>query len=423
MQYLNTNNIKYIDNTIFVEKIKVKDLALEFGTPLHIYSYNQLLENYQKLRTQLDKYIPRVKIYYASKANTNISIIKALHSFGVSVDVNSMGEMYKAIKAGVQPKNMIFSGVGKTYNEIEFGIDNNIHFFKCESFSEIKHINDIAEKKNKFIKYAIRINPDVDAHTTSHITTGTYLNKFGILIEDLINNIDFIKSLKNIELKYLAVHLGSQIFDIEPFAATFDKLLQLIDKLKSYGIIIEEIDLGGGLGVSYQPDGRQFPVETYAKLIAVKFGNIDIDISIEPGRYLVANAGILITKLLYCKQNRNKLFYIVDAGMNDMIRPALYESYHHIQPVHIKNKETVKVDVVGPVCESTDAFAKDRIINRCDEDDLLAIMTSGAYGSVLSSNYNGRLRPAEILVNGDKYFVIKRRDILDNLLLGEEIIQ
>lgn len=423
MQYLTNNNIKYIDNNLYVEKVKLKDLCYEFETPLYVYSYNQLVENYKSLRDNLDKYIPKVKVYYASKANTNISIIKVFNDLGAGVDVNSMGEMYKALKSGVKPQDIIFSGVGKTVNEIEFGIENNIHFFKCESFSEIKHINDIAAKKNKLIRYAIRINPDVDAHTTSHITTGTYLNKFGILIEDLLANIEMIKSFKNVELKYLAVHLGSQIFDLEPFNVTFDKLKNLVETLKKHNIHIEELDLGGGIGVSYQPDGRKFPVEEYAKLLAEKFGNMDINLSIEPGRFLVGNCGILVTKILYCKENRNKLFYIVDAGMNDMMRPALYESYHHIQPVHIKEDKSVKADIVGPVCESTDAFAKDRYITKCDENDLLAIMTSGAYGMVLASNYNGRLKPAEIIVKDDKYFVIKRRDNLENLTLGEELLE
>jgi len=422
MQLLTNKHIKYIDNKFFVEKLDVKSLVEDYGTPLYIYSYNQIVDNYKKLRNTFDKIFPKLKIYYASKANTNISIIKIFHDLGAGIDVNSHGEMYKAMKAGVKPEEMIFSGVGKTAQELKFGIDNGIHFFKCESFSEIKLLNQIAEKSNKKVNYAIRINPDVDAHTTSHITTGTYLNKFGILIEDVIANIELIKSLKFAKLKYLSLHLGSQIFDVESYNISIDRILKLIDTLKQNDIVIEEVDLGGGFGVSYQPDGREFPLEIFANIVYNKFSNLEINVSIEPGRYLIADSAILVTKILYFKKNRDKYFYIVDAGMNDMMRPALYESYHHIQPVHIKENEFIKADVVGPVCESTDAFAKGRFLYKSAENDLLAIMTTGAYGAVMASNYNGRLKPAEILIKENQVFVIKEREDFDSLIKNEKLI-
>lgn len=424
MYLIKDDYFHYSNNEMFCENVPVSKIAKEFGTPVYIYSKGKIVDNFNKFNDAFKERLSNYRIFFACKANTNINIIKTLVDCGAGVDVNSGGELYKALKAGAKPHNLIFSGVGKTAEEIKHALEVGIDLFKVESEQEILLINDVAKSMDLKARISIRVNPDVDAHTTSHITTGTSLNKFGILISDVKRITPTIKSLTNVELKGLAVHLGSQIFEIDPYSITIDKIKELILFLKSENIIINHFDLGGGYGVPYTEEQIEFPLQDLAKMVSEKLSDFDGEVCFEPGRFFVGNVGILVSKLLYSKQNDSKLFYIVDAGMNDLMRPALYGSYHHVQPVILKdNSKPVKVDVVGPVCESTDTFAKERILDEIEQNELLAFMTAGAYGFVMTMVFNGRPRVPEVIVNGSEYFNVRKRETYEQLLADEVIIE
>ncbi|HON56695.1 MAG TPA: diaminopimelate decarboxylase, partial [bacterium] len=358
---------------------------------------------------------------FSIKTCSNINIIKILKEQGAGCDIVSGGELYRALKAKVAPEKIVYAGVGKTAEEIEYALKSKILMFNCESIPEIELINKIAGKLKTTARIAIRVNPDVDAHTHSKITTGKKENKFGISIDivaDLYKNIK--KKMKNIEIYGVHCHIGSQITEISPFEKALDKVLNLIDELEKCGISIKTLNLGGGLGIQYMPDKKPIDIKKYGQMVSSKLQNRKLKLILEPGRYIAGNSGVLLTKVIYVKETTVKKFAITDAAMNDLIRPTLYEAYHHIIPLKKSNKKE-KYDIVGPVCESGDYFAKDRELPKVQSGDYLAILSAGAYGFSMSSNYNSRPRAAEILVDGNKSILIRKRETYQDLVKPEQI--
>ncbi|NOX64412.1 MAG: diaminopimelate decarboxylase [Chlorobi bacterium] len=420
MEYFNSDYFTYSENELLCEQVPLTKLAKEFGTPLFVYSKNFFVDRYNEL-SEAFKEINH-KIFYASKANFNINVIKIFNDLGGGVDVNSAGELFRALKAGVDPQNILLTGVGKTDDEIRLGLEKNVHLIKAESEEEVLAIDKIAGEMGKIASVAIRINPDVDPKTHPYISTGLAENKFGIdskLAYDLI-----IRSskLENIELTGIDMHIGSQITTIEPFVEATIRMVELYKKIQAAGISLKHFDIGGGIGVLYKDEAPFTPKELADKLIPI-FMQIDAEIIFEPGRFLTANGGVLLTEVLFTKKNSHgKNFTVVDAAMTELLRPSIYKAYHHIQPVLKKDRNDVIMDVVGPVCESGDYLAKNRTISKVSRKDILAVMSAGAYAMVMSSNYNGRRRPPEILVDKNKYYLIRSRETFEHLLYDEEII-
>ena len=418
MQYFDSDYFTYKDSQLFCEEVPVKKIAEECGTPVYIYSKKFFTDRYKEF-TGAFKEIPH-KIFYASKSNFNLSVIKTLYDQGSGVDVNSEGEMIRALKAGAKPERIILSGVGKTAHEIELALKSNLLMIKAESDEEIYLINEIASKLNTIAPAAIRVNPEVDAETHPYISTALAENKFGINSERAFELFKESKNLKNIKFTGIDMHLGSQITKMEPFVEAIEKLSELYFKVKSEGIKLEHFDVGGGIGVKYLNE-RTFSVKEIADKIVPILKKLNCDIFFEPGRFLVANGGVLITKVLYTKSNNLKKFIIVDAAMNDLLRPSIYKAYHHIQPVElIDGRDDIIADIAGPICESGDYFAKEREITVSKRDECLVIMSAGAYGMVMSSNYNGRRRAPEVLVNGNNFKVVRGRETFEHLMYDED---
>jgi len=398
----------------------VEKLAKEFGTPLYIYSKNHFIKQYQEFEKAF-KSIDH-KIFYAMKSNFNLSVINTFVKLGSGIDANSEGEFFRALKAGADPSKIILTSVGKTKNEIKLGLEHNVLMIKAESEEEIELINIIAQQMNKTAKVAIRVNPDVDAKTHPYISTGLSSNKFGIDSKSALRIYKSRNKYKNIQFTGIDMHIGSQITSIDPFCEAVEKLSELYFEIEKDGLKLEHFDVGGGIGVTYNNE-QSFTIEDFAEKTIPLFKRLNCEIIFEPGRFLTANAGILVTEVLYTKQNGDKNFIIVDAAMNDLLRPSIYEAYHHIQPIQkSENSKNIIADVVGPVCESGDYFARDRELSESKSGEYLAIMSAGAYGMVMSSNYNGRRRPAEILVDSSKYDVIRSRETFEHLLWDEKIL-
>lgn len=420
MHYLETEFIKYKNNKLFVENIKVEDLAKEFETPLYIYSKNHFIKQYRDFENAFKDV--NHKIFYAMKANFNLSVINTFVKLGSGVDANSEGELFRALKAGAEPSKIILTSVGKTKNEIKLGLEHKVLMIKAESEEEIELINKIAQQMNKVARVAIRVNPDVDAKTHPYISTGLSSNKFGVDSKTALAIYKRRKDFSNIQFTGIDMHIGSQITSIDPFVEAVQKLSDLYFEIEKDGLKLEHFDIGGGIGVNYS-DEKSFTIEEFAEKIIPLFKKLNCKIIFEPGRFLTANGGILVTEVLYNKRNGNKNFIIVDSAMNDLLRPSIYQAYHNVQPLEKFNeRKEITVDVVGPVCETGDYFARDRKITEMKSGEFLSVMSSGAYGMVMSSNYNGRRRPAEILVDGDKYFVIRNRETFEHLLWDEKII-
>ena len=420
------NYITYKENILTCEDIPLHELAEEYGTPLYVYSKNQIVEQYRSLNSALGNNGHHV--CYALKANANHHILKLLAAEGSGADVVSAGELHLALKAGFSPGNIVFAGVGKREDEIEFGLQQNIFSFNVESVSELHTISRVALRMGKKARISLRINPDIDAQSHPYITTGLQSSKFGIEASKALEVYTYAATLSSLELAGIHTHIGSQITKVEPFVATANYIAGLVGKLREGGINLAHIDFGGGFGVQYgnvvshealpQEELTNNTVPSPADFLAAVLPILQTtgcSLWIEPGRSIVAGAGVLITRVISKKENTNKKFIIVDAGMNDLIRPSLYQAYHQIVPLSINTYETEKVDVVGPICESTDFFARERVLAKSNAEDYLAILTTGAYGFVLSSNYNGRPRPAEILVNGDRVRVIRPRQLMTEL--------
>ena len=404
--------MKYINKSLFIENTKVQDIARKFGTPIYCYSHKQLKENINNFKKNFKSFSPL--ICFAIKSNTNVNLIREIGKFGLGADVVSMGELMMALKAGVNPKKIVFSGVGKTSNEISYAIDKKILLINAESRSEINEIERISKFKKKIVNIGIRLNPNTDAKTLKQISTGKKENKFGVDEKTFFNLVNYCKLSKNINLKCLSVHIGSQILDHKPY----EKMLNVVDKIiKKSNHNFEFIDLGGGMGISYEKNNKKLNYQKYNFAVNKFLKNHKSKIIFEPGRSIVGNIGSLISKVIYIKENDKKDFIILDAAMNDLMRPALYGANHRTLPAIKTNQISKKIyEFVGPICESTDKFTTLKKFQKLKEKELVVMCDVGAYGMSLSSNYNLRPKPAEILVKGSKINVIKKRQKLEDLI-------
>ena len=413
MKYFN-----YKDENLTSENMSIADIATEVQTPFYCYSANAFKNNFNALKNAFKEINP--KICYATKSNSNLSILNLLQKEGAGADVVSVGELKKSLIAGIMPHDIVFSGVGKTSDEIEFAIINKIFQINAESTSELNTINKIAQKLGTLQQVGIRINPDVTGKTHENISTGGIGDKFGIPfseVKDLfLNNEHF----ENIDISGIAFHIGSQIHDIEPFKKVFQKTGELIKEINKNKQVIKVLDIGGGFGVDYENNQKEFPIEEYAELVKNSFDTKNLTVVIEPGRSISWDTGILVTKVLYIKKHGEKKFIITDCGMNDLMRPALYDGYHKILPLaETKNTEKISTDIVGPICESTDRLFSSNEFYDVKEGDLLAILNSGAYGSSMSSNYNVRPLVDEILIDKDNYNIIRNRQSFEESIAQE----
>ena len=404
--------MKYINNNFLVEKVKIQKLAKKFATPLYCYSYEKLKKNINKFKFNFKSISPL--ICFALKANSNLQIIREVKKLGLGADVVSKGELMKALKAGINSKKIVFSGVGKTSSELSYAIDKKILLINSESKSEILEIERLAKSKKKIVDIGIRINPNTDAKTISQISTGKKENKFGVNEKTFLELVKYLKKSKQINLKCLSVHIGSQIIDHKPY----EKMLKVLDKLiikSKYKF--EFIDLGGGMGISYQEKNKKLNYHKYNNAIIKFLNKHKSKIIFEPGRSIIGDAGILVSKVIYIKESQRKKFIILDAAMNDFMRPALYGAKHRIIPLN-KKKQISKntYEFVGPICETTDKFLTINKFQKLKEKDIIIICDVGAYGSSLSSNYNLRAKPAEILIKGSKIIVIKKRQKLKDII-------
>jgi diaminopimelate decarboxylase len=426
------HDFRYVGNKLFCEAVSVDALAEKFGTPLYVYSQHTLTDHFQKLDTALAP-LDHL-ICFAMKANSNLSVMRTLANLGSGFDVVSAGELQRVIAAGGDPRKCVFAGVAKSAAEIEFALRKGIYCFNVESEPEIARINQMAARLKKVAPIAVRVNPNIEAHTHAKITTGTYENKFGIAFENVEAVYARASKLKNIRLRGFQMHIGSQLTQVSPFEQAVKKVLPLVKKLAAkYGL--EFFSPGGGLGIIYNPalasgaaswwqspaaKGILTPASYAARLLPL-LQSLGLKILIEPGRFIVGNAGILVTQVEYVKRTGKKNFVIVDAAMNDLIRPAFYDSYHEIVPLTKKGGAKVSSDVVGGICESGDYFCKDRPLAKVGAGDRLALLSAGAYGFVMASNYNTRPLAAEILVNGKKFAVARERQPVTEIWAGEKV--
>ncbi len=407
--------LHYKNNDLYIEDVALKQIATEFATPCYIYSQKQIENNWHAYANGFKDVAHQ--ICYAVKANGNLSILKLLASFGSGFDIVSLGELKRVQMAGGDLQKVIFSGVGKTAFEIEQAILAGIGCFNVESVAELNRLHAIAEKLKQKVNIALRVNPNVNASTHAHIATGKKENKFGIDIASIPELCTDIVKLPWVNLTGIAAHIGSQITDMEPFLLSLDKLLSLYQALAKENIKLTHINIGGGLGIRYH-DETPPSISEYAEAIKQKIAAYPVQLRLEPGRAIIANAGVLLTQVEYIKFEGHKYFAIVDAGMNDFLRSALYGAWQNILPVLQRLGDKTSYDIAGPVCESADFFGKDRLLNLA-AGDLIAIDTTGAYGFSMSSNYNARLRPAEVMVNGTKSRLIRRRESYDELTMHE----
>ena len=424
----------YRDGHLFCEEFDVAVAAERFGTPLYLYSAGTILDHYGRLNEALAGLDHLV--CYAVKANSNRAILRLLRDAGAGFDIVSGGELFRALKGGADSRKCTFAGVGKSRKEIEYALEQGVYSFNIESEAELDYINQIASAENQRAPIALRVNPDVEAQTHQYISTGKSENKFGIALERAAQVYERASKMSAITIRGVQTHIGSQITEAAPFVAAIEKLAPLVSELKNK-YAIEFFSVGGGLGIAYESSvasgsgdwwtsQRSHPltIQQYVDAILPPLTRLGLRILLEPGRLLVGNAGILLTRVRYIKETAQKIFAIIDTGMNDLIRPALYGSYHEIVPVEdstssMSKDKTVKMDIVGPVCESGDFFAQDREMPELRAGDLLAVMSAGAYGFVMASNYNSRPLPAEALVRGDKLALIRKRQTIDELIRDE----
>jgi len=410
--------LHYRNNELHIENVSLKSIAEEFGTPCYVYSRAAIEKNWNTFNDAFSG-IPH-HICYAVKANSNLAVLHLLAKLNSGFDVVSSGEIQRVIAAGGDPKKIVFSGVGKKRVEIEYGIENNIYCFNVESEPELDRIQEIASRMNKTVDIALRINPNINPHTHSHITTGLNESKFGIDINDILALGKKIAGLSSLRLIGIACHIGSQIVQLNPFLEVVDRMLETYDQLRDIGITIQHINIGGGLGITYH-DEHPPGIREYAHALQEKLHSYPVEIIIEPGRAIVGNAGVLLSRIEYLKHTQNKNFAIIDAGMNDLLRPALYDAWQNILAVETRDGERKSYDIAGPVCESADFLGKNREFV-LKTGDLLVIDSSGAYGFSMSSNYNSRCRAPEVLVDGNNAQLIRRRESVDELLAPEKIV-
>ena len=408
----------YRQGEFFCDDVSLASIAERFGTPAYVYSQGTILRNYESLRRTVS-HIPGL-ICYSVKANSHLRILSLLRQAGAGFDVVSGGELMRALRAGASPDTIVFSGVGKTQDEIDAGLAAGILMFNVESAGELDLIESRAKALNKVGRISIRVNPDVEADTHPYISTGQMIHKFGVPKDEAPELYRLAARSPHLKVQGVACHIGSQILDVEPFLKALNEILTIARDLAGEGIKVEVLDLGGGYGITYGAE-RPLDVELMARGLEERLSKASLRLVIEPGRALVGNAGALITRVLYVKRNQTKNFVVIDSGMNDLMRPTLYGSYHEIVPARGGIDVRLLADIVGPLCESGDFFARDRDMPDVQPGDLLAVLTTGAYGFVLSSNYNTRPRPAEVLVNGAEAELIRERETVEGLMAGEKI--
>ena len=427
------HDFRYVGNRLFCEGVSVESLARKFGTPLYIYSQRTLTDHFQKL----DVAMAPVEhlICFALKSNSNLSVLRSLANLGSGFDIVSGGELQRVMAAGGDPRRCVFAGVGKSESEIEFALRQGVYSINAESEPELQRINRVAGRLGKIAPVAVRVNPNIEAHTHAKITTGTYENKFGIAFEQIEAVYQRAAGLKNLRLRGLQMHIGSQITAASPFEKAVRKMLPLVRRLQERHAL-EFFSIGGGLGIVYEPalaSGAPawwrtaaarniLTPQTYADRLVPLLQPLGLRILMEPGRFISGNAGILVTRVEYLKRTGKKNFVIVDAAMNDLIRPAFYDSYHEIVPLVKKGGATISSDVVGGICESGDYFCKDRPLPKVGEGDYLALMSAGAYGFVMASNYNTRPLAAEVMVNGRRAAVVRERQPVKEIWSGEKVV-
>jgi diaminopimelate decarboxylase len=404
--------MRYINKNLLIEQVRVSDIAKKFGTPIYCYSLNQLKENINNFQKSFKSFSPL--ICFAIKSNPNLSLIKEIKNFGLGADVVSMGELMTALKAGIDPKKIVFSGVGKTSDEIRYALDKKILLINAESKSEINEIERIAKSKKKIVNIGLRLNPNTDAKTLKQISTGKKENKFGVDEKTFFKLVNYSKLSKNINLKCISVHIGSQILDYKPY----EKMLKVVDSvIKKSKHKFDFIDLGGGMGIPYEENNKKLNYNKYNEAIKKFLKNHNSKVIFEPGRSIVGNIGSLVSKVLYIKENDKKNFVILDTAMNDLMRPALYGARHRTIPAIKTNQTSKKIyEFVGPICESTDKFTTLKKFQKLKEEDLIVMCDVGAYGMSLSSNYNVRPKPMEILIKGSKINIIKKRQKVKDLI-------
>ncbi|MDD8061039.1 MULTISPECIES: diaminopimelate decarboxylase [Shewanella] len=408
----------YQDDALYAEDCDVAQLAKAHGTPLYIYSRATLERHWHAFNNAVANH-PHL-ICYAVKANSNLAVLNVLARLGSGFDIVSGGELSRVLKAGGDPQKVVFSGVGKTVDEMEQALHVGIYCFNVESSAELEQLNEVAGRLGKIAPVSLRINPDVDAGTHPYISTGLKENKFGIAMDEADTVFARAAALPHLHVKGVDCHIGSQLTELKPFLDAMDRMLALIDRLASQGIVIEHFDVGGGLGVTYNGETPPHP-DAYAAALLERLGGRPLKLIFEPGRAIAANAGIFVTQVLSLKENSDKRFAIVDGAMNDLIRPSLYSAWQNIIPVQQTDATTFAYDIVGPVCETGDFLGKDRQL-AIKAGDLLAVRSSGAYGFVMSSNYNSRPRVAEVMVDGDKDVVVRQRETLEQLWQGEHLL-
>ena len=408
----------YKKGELYAEDVPVRKLAEQYGTPLYIYSYNTLLKHFRAYDEAFGRF-PHI-ICYAVKANSNAALLRLFAQNGSGADIVSGGELFVALKAGIPSKKIVYAGVGKTEEEIRVALKSKILMFNVESENELREIDKVAGLMKTKAPIALRINPDIDPGTHPYITTGMKKYKFGIPIEEALEYYRLASRLGNITIVGVHKHIGSQITKVDPFVDALKRVLLLIDELANRGIPISYLDIGGGLGISYKDESPPVPDDLAKKLIPLLKGR-RLTLIIEPGRSIVGNAGVLVTKTLYLKRGARKEFIIVDAGMNDLIRPSLYDAYHNILPVVKKKRGSIVGDIVGPICESGDFLALNRELGRLQQGEYIAVMSAGAYGFSMSSNYNSRPKAAEVMVRGKQHFLIRKRETYSDLVRNERI--
>ncbi len=408
----------YKRNQLHVEGVPAETIARALGTPAYVYSHGAIVSHFREFDRAF-RGTPHL-ICYSMKCNSNLAILRLFSNLGSGIDIVSRGELYRALKAGADPRRIVFSGVGKTEEEIAEALQANILMFNVEGEQELEAIDRVARRMRRRAPIALRVNPDINPKTHPYITTGMKQSKFGIQIERALRIYREAKGRKGLEIVGVDCHIGSQLTQARPFVDALKKVVHLVGELKRSGIAVKYLDIGGGLGIRYRNEQPPSPRE-YARALTRELKGLKLTLLFEPGRFLMGNAGILLTRMVYTKDRDNKKFFIVDAAMNDLIRPAFYDSYHEMLPVEKKTRPKVKVDVVGPVCESGDFLAQGRRMPEMKPGELMAIMSAGAYGFAMASNYNARPRACEVMVKGRKFQVIRRREPLEDLTRGESI--
>ncbi len=412
------HDFQYQGEELYCENVPIQSIAREIGTPFYLYSLNTLENHFRAFQSAFSRV--NHLVCFSAKANSNIAILRVFVRMGSGVDVVSGGELFRAVKAGTRPDRIVYSGVGKRRDEIEYALELPILMFNVESSQELVAIDQIAGGMGAKAPVALRVNPDVDPHTHPYISTGLKKNKFGINIQKSLDEYRLAHTLPHVQVIGVSCHIGSQLTEVGPFVEALQRIKELVRNLREDGMDVRYLDMGGGLGITYHEEEPPHPMD-YAQALLSELEGLDCTLILEPGRVIVGNAGILVTKVLYTKTGEEKNFVIVDAAMNDLIRPSLYGSYQRIQPVLRSSRTEMVADVVGPICESGDFLAKDRKILQANPGELLAVMSAGAYGFSMSSNYNSRPRVAEVLVSGKHFSLIRQREDYEDLIHGERI--